>query len=108
VRRYEWGGTLTAPYVYTSANGISCVSLYTSGTGTRQTRAFLYDDSGRLTSALNPENGTVTYTYNSDNTLWYKHDAKGQDAVYTTPRSGSPWCSGIRPAKTTRKIRVNG
>ena len=48
-----------------------------------QTRTFVYDDSGRLTSAANPENGTVSYYYNADNTLWYRHDAKGQDTVYT-------------------------
>jgi YD repeat-containing protein len=51
--------------------------------GITQTRSFVYDDAGRLTSATNPENGTVTYTYNGDNTLQYKHDAKGQDTVYT-------------------------
>ncbi len=48
-----------------------------------QTRTFSYSDAGLLTSATNPENGTVTYTYNADNTLQYKHDAKGQDTVYT-------------------------
>ena len=36
-----------------------------------------------MTSATNPENGTVSYNYNADNTLWYKHDAKGQDTVYS-------------------------
>ena len=52
--------------------------------GTTQTRTFVYDDKGRLTTATNPENGLVTYTYNdSDNTLQYKHDARGQDTVYT-------------------------
>jgi YD repeat-containing protein len=51
--------------------------------GATQTRTFVYDDSGRLTSATNPENGTVSYYYNSNNTLQYKHDAKGQDTVYT-------------------------
>jgi len=43
----------------------------------------VYNDAGLLTSATNPENGTVTYTYSADNTLQYKHDAKGQDTVYT-------------------------
>ena len=38
---------------------------------------------GFCTSATNPENGTVSYYYNADNTLQYKHDAKGQDTVYT-------------------------
>jgi YD repeat-containing protein len=52
--------------------------------GTTQTRAFVYDNLGRLASATNPENGTVTYVYNThSNTLQYKHDAKGQDTVYT-------------------------
>ena len=48
-----------------------------------QTRTFVYSDAGLLTSAANPENGTVLYYYNTDNTLQYKHDAKGQDTVYT-------------------------
>ena len=74
------GGTLTSPYTYTS-NGVSCTSVYTGGT--RQTRTFVYDTAGRLTAATNPENGTVGYTYNLNSTLNYKHDAKGQDTVYT-------------------------
>jgi len=48
-----------------------------------QTRSFVYDSAGRLTSATNPENGTVYYYYNSSNTLQYKHNARGQDTVYT-------------------------
>ena len=51
--------------------------------GTTQTRTFVYDNSGRLTSATNPENGTVYYYYNSNNTAQYKHDAKGQETVYS-------------------------
>src|SRR5580700_11072814 len=50
---------------------------------TTQTRTFVYDTGGRLTSASNPENGTVTYTYNITNTLNTKVDAKGQAAVYS-------------------------
>jgi YD repeat-containing protein len=76
------GGTATAPYTYTS-NGVSCQTTYTWGTGTRQTRTFIYDNAGRLTSATNPESGTVNYNYNSDNTLQYKVDAKNQAMAYT-------------------------
>jgi YD repeat-containing protein len=36
-----------------------------------------------LLSTTNPENGTVTYTYNSDKTLATKTDAKGQQILYS-------------------------
>ena len=75
------GGTLTSSYTYDWMNHVTQVAM-TRGS-TTQYRTFVYDNSGRLTSATNPENGTVTYTYNSDNTLQDKHDAKGQDTVYT-------------------------
>jgi YD repeat-containing protein len=48
-------------------------SNYTSGTTV----------GARLLSATNPENGPVSYTYNSDHTLNTKTDAKGQ--VFTRP-----------------------
>ena len=70
------------PITYT-VNNVTCNTAYTAGTGTRQTRTFVYDGAGRLTSATNPENGTVTYTYNTTNTLATKTDAKNQQTVYT-------------------------
>jgi RHS repeat-associated protein len=47
-----------------------------------QTRSFTYSGNN-LVSATNPENGTVTYTYNSYNKVATKTDAKGQQMVYT-------------------------
>jgi RHS repeat-associated protein len=76
------GGTITTAWTYTS-NGISCTTVYAANTGTRQTRTFVYSDAGLLTSATNPENGTVAYTYHPTNTLATKTDAKGQTFVYT-------------------------
>jgi YD repeat-containing protein len=74
-------GTLTTSYTYDWMKHVSGVSM--TRAGTTQTRTFVYNNAGLLTSAANPENGTVSYYYNSDNTLQYKHDAKGQDTVYT-------------------------
>ena len=74
-------GTATTSYTYDWMNHVTQVSM-PRGSAT-QTRTFVYSDAGLLTSATNPENGTVTYTYNANNTLQYKHDAQGQDTVYT-------------------------
>jgi RHS repeat-associated protein len=78
-------GTQMTSYTYDWMNNLIGVTM-TRGVAPNavtQTRTFVYADFGLLTSATNPENGTVTYTWNSDNTLQYKHDAKGQDTVYT-------------------------
>jgi YD repeat-containing protein len=91
-------GTLTTHYGYDWMKHLVCVDMVrgaappavpcdptwqTPAGAVRQTRSFVYNGSGLLTSATNPENGTVLYYYNADNTLYYKHDAKGQDTVYT-------------------------
>ncbi|MBV9399757.1 MAG: RHS repeat-associated core domain-containing protein, partial [Bryobacterales bacterium] len=47
-----------------------------------QTRSFNYSGN-LLMSATNPENGTVSYTYNSYNKVATRTDAKGQQVVYT-------------------------
>jgi len=62
---------------------------------TTQSRAFNYIDAGghvgpNLQSATNPENGTVTYTYNSDNTVATRIDAKGQKMAYSDDSYGRP------------------
>src|SRR6202012_4273056 len=80
---YDWmkhvtGGTMARPT--TSWSGTVCSE---PGGSTTQTRTFVYDSAGRLTSATNPENGTVTYTYNADNTLYKKQDAKGGSTIYS-------------------------
>src|SRR6266700_3117662 len=55
----------------------------TGGTYT-QTRTFSYDlPTGHLTSATNPENGTVTYAYYPSGRLMSKTDAKAQKVVYS-------------------------
>ena len=75
------GGTLTTNYTYDWMNHVTQVSMPRGST--TQTRTFVYNSAGQLTSATNPENGTVTYTYSTTGQLHDKHDAKGQDAVFT-------------------------
>jgi YD repeat-containing protein len=57
-----------------------------------QTRTFAYTSTAYstlnlpalwLTSVTNPENGTVSYTYNADGTLATKKDANGNTESYT-------------------------
>ena len=42
-----------------------------------QARTFIYDGVDRLTSATNPESGTISYTYDSDSNVLTKTDARG-------------------------------
>jgi len=54
-----------------------------------QTRTFNYNlTTGWLTSATNPETGTVSYTYNADGSLASKTDAKNQPTTYTYDNYG--------------------
>jgi RHS repeat-associated protein len=48
-----------------------------------QTRTFVYDSLGRLTSSTNPESGTVSYTYDDSGNLLKKTDARGVVTKYT-------------------------
>ncbi|MGH9960596.1 MAG: hypothetical protein ACREBC_26330, partial [Pyrinomonadaceae bacterium] len=79
------GADYETNYTYNLHDPLTQVSM-PRPTGT-QTRTFNYDlATGRLTSATNPENGTVSYTYNSDGTIATKTDAKGdrQEWSYDT------------------------
>jgi hypothetical protein len=78
-------GTVTTTYTYDMLNHLTGVSMPRGSTNT-QTRTFNYTSGTTvgidLLSAMNPENGTVTYIYNSDHTLNTKTDAKGQHFTY--------------------------
>ncbi len=77
--------TVTTTYTYDMLNHLTQVSMPRGST--TQTRSFNYTSGtvvgAHLLSATNPENGTVTYTYNSDHTLATKTDANGQQFTYT-------------------------
>jgi RHS repeat-associated protein len=82
-------GTVTTNYTYDILNHLTQVSMPRGGA--TQTRTFNYASGGTvgafLLSATNPENGTVTYTYNlttqpNGGMLASKTDAKGQQITY--------------------------
>jgi YD repeat-containing protein len=67
-------------YSYTSADQLTLVTM-TRGSVT-QHRIFLYTGSD-LTSANNPENGTVTYTYDSSHHVTTRIDQLGSNTIYS-------------------------
>jgi YD repeat-containing protein len=71
-------------YTYDALGHLTGVSMPRSnGTGSyTQTRSFVYTGND-LTSATNPENGTVTYQYDGSHRVTKRTDAKGQEARYT-------------------------
>src|SRR3984957_973295 len=70
-------------YSYDVNNNLTAVTQNAQSTGSKQTRAYAYDDLGRMTSETNPESGTTNYTFDSDTTCGtYKGDlVKRVDAV---------------------------
>src|SRR5579885_1934492 len=80
-----------AGLAYATSYGYDLLNHLTTVTQTRgtttQTRTFSYMSgttlTGYLQSATNPENGTVTYAYNSDWTLKSKKDNAGNVISYT-------------------------
>ncbi|MFN0140934.1 MAG: RHS repeat domain-containing protein, partial [Pyrinomonadaceae bacterium] len=64
-------------YVYDILNNLTTV---TQGV---QTRTFAYNSLSRLTSATNPESGTLSYGYDSNGNLTQKTDARSITTTYT-------------------------
>jgi RHS repeat-associated protein len=78
-------GTDTTTYTYNAANQLLTVTMPRSN-GT-QTRSFQWTGSD-MTSATNPENGTVTYTYDGAHRVKTRIDAKGQKTQYLYDQYG--------------------
>ena len=69
----------TARYNYDVMGRMTTVQMGRRADGTfKQTRTFVYNTKGQLTSATNPENGSVSYTYFDDGLPQNKTDAKSQ------------------------------
>ena len=75
-------GNVQTNYTYNVRDQLTLVSMPRGST--TQTRTFNYDlATGRLSSATNPENGTVSYVYNADGTLFSKSDARNQRTEFS-------------------------
>ncbi len=70
-------------YSYDALDDLTQVTQQIGTGGTMQTRTFGYDGLKRLTSAFNPESGTVSYTYDKNSNLQTKTDSR-VPAVTTT------------------------
>jgi len=73
-------GTWDTNYSYNHFDQMTQVSMPRGGN--TQVRSFVYNGQGQMTSATNPETGTVTYAYNSEYLLASKTDAKNQKMEY--------------------------
>jgi|AGTN01.3.fsa_nt_gi RHS Repeat. len=69
------GADFETYYTYDTLNNLTYVAMPRNGY--TQTRSFTYQGKW-LMSATNPENGTTTYTYNSDGTLATRTDQAGR------------------------------
>jgi RHS repeat-associated protein len=72
-------GNVSAYYTYTPVNQLATVTMI-RGTVT-QTRTFVYSG-WDMVSATNPENGTVTYTYDGNHHVTSRTDNLGQQTQY--------------------------
>ena len=75
---YDTLGNLTS----VSQNGTNTIQCGANNTSCSQSRIFTYDSLSRLKSAVNPESGTIKYSYDLNGNLQTKRDARGIKTVY--------------------------
>jgi RHS repeat-associated protein len=75
-------GTTSSPTQQTSYSYDALANLITVNQGI-QTRSFVYSSLARLTSAINPESGNVSYQYDNNGNLLKKTDARNIVSTYT-------------------------
>jgi RHS repeat-associated protein len=69
-------------YAYDGLDNLTTVTQRKGTAGVLQTRTFAYDSLRRLTSASNPESGTITYQYDANSNLTQKTDARGIQTTF--------------------------
>ena len=74
----------TARYTYDTMGRMLTVQMKNSGGTFYQTRTFVYNTAGQLTSSTTPEKGNVTYVYQADGLLYTKTEPAGTKQSPTT------------------------
>ncbi len=77
--------TLETDYKYDVLDNLTQVDQWggaVNSSGDRQ-RAFVYDSLSRLSSSINPEAGTIGYTYDSNGNVHTRTDARGVVTTYS-------------------------
>jgi RHS repeat-associated protein len=70
-------------YSYDALDDLLTAKQRIGTSGTLQTRTFVYDGLKRLKQAINPESGTINYTYDANSNLATKLDARLIRTTYT-------------------------
>jgi len=99
------GSNLVTNYSYNGINQLMQVSMPRSN-GT-QTRTFVYSGSD-MTSATNPENGTVTYEYDAAHHVTKRTDAKAQETRYSYDTYGRLTATDHYVPSPPRELRIQG
>lgn len=77
-------------YAYNSVDKLTTVTM--TRAGVTQTRTFTYDSQMRLESVTQPENGTVSYAYDSAGRVASRTDARGRGrSISMTATGGCRW-----------------
>jgi len=87
---------------YLTSYSYDALANLTTVTQGSQTRTFAYDSLKRLTSATNPESGTIAYQYDANGNLTQKTDARSVHANYTYDALNRNIAS---PTRTIRRAR---
>ena len=76
--------TMETDYSYDILNNLVSVNQNgKSGTDTARLRRFIYDSLSRITSATNPESGTIGYSYDANSNLSTKMNARGITTTFS-------------------------
>jgi YD repeat-containing protein len=77
--------SMETDYTYDDLNNLLSVTQWggLSGSSGARTRSFTYNSLSRLLKAVNPETGTVGYTYDANGNVQTKTDARGVTTIYS-------------------------